>query len=64
MFDWSAPDEHTQVDWPTELKHAYNIQVGIGWEHVMYGRVAKQWEVLTQYNTHQDHSINNFLMDK
>ena len=60
VLEWSAPDEHTQADWLTELQHAYNVQLGIGWEQVMYGRVANQWEVLAQYNTQQDHSIHNF----
>ena len=40
------PTEITQRDWPETLRRAYFAQGEIGWIHVLYGRISKQWEIL------------------
>ena len=37
-------DERTMADWPLSLRKAYDVQVQIGWEQVLYGRLARHWE--------------------
>jgi len=49
------PTNRTKGDWPTELREAYEIQEQIGWEHVFYGRLGRQWESLSKYSQ-QNHN--------
>ena len=60
IFGRDSPDTETQMDWPTDLREAYNTQLEIGWEQVMYRRIAQHWEKLAQYNGHQGHPIDSF----
>jgi len=44
-----GPTEQVQGDWPTELKDAFRVQTEIGWDQVMFGRIASCWDGLAQY---------------
>ncbi len=60
VFGYSGLDDHTMLDWPIDLKDAYDTQSCIGWEQVMYGRMSRQWDTLKQYRIQQCHSTNSF----
>ena len=45
----APPTMEAKDEWPRDLGIAYEIQNQIGWELVLYGRIAKHWEVLTHY---------------
>jgi len=43
-----CPTNADRQDWPSELTAAYEAQVDIGWDQVLYGRVSTNWENLAQ----------------
>ena len=52
VFGSTHPQEQTMKDWPYEIRRAYQAQTDIGWHHVMYGRISRQWEqIATQSDT-------------
>lgn len=42
---YSSPTVREQRQWPQDLQLAFNDQTEIGWEHVLYGRIAKRWKL-------------------
>ena len=43
------PTNDTKAEWPTALSAAYAVQTEIGWEQILFGRIAQQWDGLAQY---------------
>ena len=43
------PNTDTQAQWPSQFRQAYAVQTQIGWEQVLYGRLAQEWDALAQY---------------
>ena len=43
------PNTDTKAEWPKALCDAYTVQTEIGWEQILFGRIAKQWDGLSQY---------------
>ena len=37
-------NDRTRKGWPRQFMEAYESQLEIGWEQVMYGRISKQWK--------------------
>ena len=44
------PDETTR-EWPQDLQEVYKVQMNIGWDQILYGRLVKPWEHLALYNS-------------
>ncbi len=43
------PDCGTKAQWPEELRAAYDDQLAIGWDQILFGRFAQSWDGLAQY---------------
>ena len=46
----AQPVQEAQNGWPENIREAYETQHQIGWEQVFFGRIARQWEQLAEYN--------------
>ena len=40
---YNHPSDNEMQQWPQPLQTAYKEQTDIGWEQVLYGRIAKSW---------------------
>ena len=43
--------EQVKEDWPKDMQDAFQVQTEIGWDQVMFGRLAIEWDGLAQYGT-------------
>ncbi len=45
------PTEQAKDEWPHDMQVTFQVQTEIGWDQVMFGRIATAWDVLAQYGT-------------
>ncbi len=48
------------MDWLSKLREGYYMQRNIGWEQVMYDRIASVWESLSQEGLQEVHDGQKF----
>ena len=55
----ATPTNETISQWPPPLQEVYAVQTDIGWQHILYGRLAKGWDKEANYRWSQDSSRQN-----
>ena len=45
------PTKQVKDAWPNDMQVTFQVQTEIGWDQVMFGRLATEWDVLAQYGT-------------
>ena len=58
------PSPETREGWPPELREAYSTQELIGWDQVLLGRIAKDWEQLAGTDKRGDILLKSFAWTK
>ena len=48
------PSPETREGWPLELREAYSSQELIGWDQVLLGRIAQDWEQIARHDSSGD----------
>ena len=59
-----VPATDVQQDWPAPLQLAFNAQTEIGWNQLLLGRIAQQWDALAQYNVGFDRELRPGIWTK
>ena len=51
-MDGTYPSEALMREWPSVLTSGFKAQMEIESEHILFGQLAKQWDIRAQYCPH------------
>ena len=43
------PTNQAIMEWPGDLRDAFEKQLAIGWDQILFGRIAQNWDSIAQY---------------